>query len=88
MLWIFPLDLPEDCTSMVHLCCGYPSYVDQDDYKKADKTLYAKLGPQLDGTGIKQISMEDAEAQNDLEVLLPNYKNMTIIFGKIFWKEN
>ena len=73
---------------MVHLCCGYPSYVDQDDYKKADKTLYAKLGPQLDGTGIKQISMEDAEAQNDLETLLPNYKNMTIIFGKIFWKEN
>ena len=37
----------------------------------------------MDGTGIKQISLEDAEAQNNLEAMLPNYKNMTIMFGKI-----
>ena len=39
----FTLGLPEGITSIVHLCCGYPTYVDQNDYMKADKTLYIKL---------------------------------------------
>ena len=35
----------------------------------------------LEESGIHQVSIEDAEAQNDLESLLPNFKNMTVIFG-------
>jgi 5-methyltetrahydropteroyltriglutamate--homocysteine methyltransferase len=37
----------------------------------------------LDDTGINQVSLEDAEARNDLEALLPNFKNMTVILGVI-----
>ena len=29
------------------------------------------------------MSLEDAEAQNDLASLLPNFKNMTVIFGSV-----
>ena len=77
------LGLPDDVTSMVHLCCGYPTYCDQDDYKKADKDFYKTLAPLLDNSGIKQFSIEDAEAQNNLEELLPLFKKSSIIFGAI-----
>jgi len=75
--------LPEGITSIVHLCCGYPTYVDQNDYMKADKNLYIKLAELLEKSGIHQVSIEDAEAKNDLEALLPNFKNMTVILGAI-----
>ena len=77
------LGLPDDVTSIVHLCCGYPTYCDQDDYKKADKDFYKTLAPLLDNSGIKQFSIEDAEAQNNLEELLPLFKKSSIIFGAI-----
>ena len=70
-------------TTAVHLCCGYPTYCDQDDYVKADKSYYITLAKLLDETGVDQISIEDAEAQNDLEQLLPHFKKMTVIFGAI-----
>ena len=75
--------MPEGVTSIVHLCCGYPTYLDQDGYKKADKTLYVKLSNLLENSGINQVSIEDAEAQNDLELLLPNFKNMAVILGNV-----
>ena len=86
LLYIFQfslLGLPDDVTSIVHLCCGYPTYCDQDDYKKADKDFYKTLAPLLDNSGIKQFSIEDAEAQNNLEELLPLFKKSSIIFGAI-----
>ena len=70
-------------TTAVHLCCGYPSYCDQDDYVKADKSYYITLAKLLDDIGVNQVSIEDAEAQNDLEQLLPHFKKMTVIFGAI-----
>lgn len=75
--------VPDDVTTAVHLCCGYPTYCDQDDYVKADKSYYITLAKLLDETGVDQISIEDAEAQNDLEQLLPHFKKMTVIFGAI-----
>ena len=72
------LGLPEDVISAVHLCCGYPTHCDQDDYMKADKNLYKTLAPLLDNSGIKQFSIEDAEAQNNLEDLLPLFKKSTV----------
>jgi len=75
--------LPDNVTSIVHLCCGYPTYCDQDDYKKADKDFYKTLAPLLDNSGIKQFSIEDAEAQNNLEELLPLFKKSSVIFGAI-----
>ena len=77
------LGVPDDVTTAVHLCCGYPSYCDQDDYVKADKSYYITLAKLLDDIGVNQVSIEDAEAQNDLEQLLPPFKKMTVIFGAI-----
>ena len=57
--------------------------MDQEDYKKADKSQYVNLAPLLDESGIKQVSLEDAEAVNDLEVLLPLFKKITVILGSI-----
>merc|ERR1711894_435374 len=37
----------------------------------------------LDNSGIKQFSIEDAEAQNNLEELLPLFKKSTVILGAI-----
>ena len=45
---------------------------------KADKNLYKSLAPLLDSSGIKQFSIEDAEAQNNLEELLPLFKKSTV----------
>ncbi len=92
--------LPDDVTTAVHLCCGYPEYLDQDDYKKADKNLYIELAKLLDASGLNQVSqchitiqlqrphvfqvsIEDAEAINDVEKLLPNFKKISVIFGSI-----
>jgi len=75
--------VPSDVTTITHLCCGYPSYLDHDGYKKADKELYVKLGKQLDDSGINQFSIEDAEACNDLTNMLPQFKKSTIILGVV-----
>ena len=45
---------------------------------KADKNLYKSLAPLLDNSGIKQFSIEDAEAQNNLEEVLPLFKKSTV----------
>ncbi len=76
-------DLPSQVTSVVHLCCGYPTYLDQDDYLKADKDNYSRLAELLDNTGVSQVSIENAEAKNDLEVLLPKFKRATIVLGTV-----
>lgn len=75
--------LPSDVTTIVHLCCGYPDHLDQDDYIKADKNIYITLAQLLDKSGIHQASIEDAQAQNELDQLLPHFKNITIILGVV-----
>merc|ERR550534_1661513 len=39
--------VPSHVTTVTHLCCGYPQYLDQDDYVKADKVNYQRLAPLL-----------------------------------------
>ena len=51
------IGVPSDVTTVAHLCCGYPSYLDHEGYKKADKQLYVKLAPLLDQTGINQVTL-------------------------------
>ena len=45
---------------------------------KADKNLYKTLAPLLDNSGIKEFSIEDAEAMNNLEELLPLFKKSSV----------
>jgi len=75
-------NVPAEITKIVHLCCGYPDKVDTDDYPKAPKENYRMLADKLDNAGFDQISIEDAEAQNDLS-LLSLFKKSKIILGAV-----
>ena len=61
--------LPEDVTKVIHLCCGYPDKLDTDQYPKAPKTNYNLLAPKIDSLMFDEVSIVDAEAQNDLSLL-------------------
>jgi 5-methyltetrahydropteroyltriglutamate--homocysteine methyltransferase len=71
--------LPEDVTKVIHLCCGYPDKLDTDEYPKAPKTNYNLLAPKIDSLGFDEVSIEDAEARNDLS-LLSLFKKTKVCF--------
>ena len=66
----------------VHICCGYPNYVDQEDFLKADLKAYFKLAPALESSSIGVVSLEDAHRNNDLR-LLEHFTTTKIIFGAV-----
>ncbi len=74
--------VPDGVTRIMHMCCGYPNYLDQTDYHKADPDSYFQLADALDRASIDQISLEDAHRHNDL-ALLERFVDTTIIFGCI-----
>lgn len=74
--------IPDNVTRAMHMCCGYPNYLDQTDYHKADPDSYFRLADALDKAAIDQISIEDAHRHNDLS-LLQRFSDTTIIFGCI-----
>lgn len=74
--------IPDDVTRAMHMCCGYPNYLDQTDYHKADPSSYFDLADALDQTSIQHISIEDAHRHNDLS-LLERFANTSIVFGCI-----
>ncbi|XP_057304905.1 5-methyltetrahydropteroyltriglutamate--homocysteine methyltransferase-like [Hydractinia symbiolongicarpus] len=74
--------VPDDVTKIVHMCCGYPVYLDQTDYQKADQDAYMKVADALDQIGLDMISLEDAHRRNSME-LFKKFKNTTIILGVI-----
>jgi 5-methyltetrahydropteroyltriglutamate--homocysteine methyltransferase len=66
----------------VHVCCGYPTKLDDIDYKKADPNAYLEMAEALDSAVVDQISIEDAHRHNDL-ALLERFRESTVIFGSI-----
>lgn len=75
--------LPPSVTRVVHFCCGYPDKLDSMDYLKAPKTNYQLLADKLDNAGFHQVSIEDAEARNDLKSLLGMFKKTAVILGVV-----
>jgi len=75
--------VPENITKAIHLCCGYPDKLDTDEYPKAPKTNYNLLAPKIDSLCFDEVSIEDAEARNDLSALLPLFKKTKVIFGAV-----
>ena len=75
------LDLPNNVSTTIHICCGYPKYMDQSDYLKADKDAYLCIAPSLAQTSFTAISIEDAHNHNDFEKLLPLFKDKIIVLG-------
>lgn len=74
--------LPDQVTRTVHMCCGYPGHLDDEDYAKADAASYALLAAALDQSCVDCISLEDAHRHNDLE-LLESFSRSTIILGNV-----
>jgi len=71
---------PDEVQRVVHICCGYPSAVDLDDFPKAPKEAYFRLAPLLDEAEIHAVSLEDAHRYNDL-ALLDLFREKTVILG-------
>ena len=72
----------QDIYFTVHICCGYPNYLDQKDYEKAQVKSYNILSKKLDQSLIDGISIEDGHCHLDLK-FLENIKNKDIILGVI-----
>jgi 5-methyltetrahydropteroyltriglutamate--homocysteine methyltransferase len=74
--------LSDDVTRIMHMCCGYPGHLDDEDYEKAPPGNYGLLAKALDESSVDCVSIEDAHRHNDLE-LLERFSRSTIIFGSI-----
>ena len=71
--------LPGEVNRVVHMCCGYPSYLDQTDYPKADQGSYVQIAEAVDGLA-DQISIEDAHRHNPAH-LFPRFEKSKLIVG-------
>ena len=76
-------DVPADVNRVVHVCCGYPNALDQEDYPKADIGAYLELASALDQAPIDELSLEDAHRPNDLADLLSRFETTTITLGVV-----
>ena len=74
--------VPPGVTRAVHICCGNPDHLDDDDYRKADPSSYHRLAGEMDRLAFDQISIEDAHCCNDLG-LLKSFAVKTVIFGSV-----
>ena len=74
--------VPPEVTRTVHICCGYPDHLDDEDYRKADPSSYRRLASEMDQLAFDQISIEDAHCCNDL-ALLESFAAKTVIFGSV-----
>ena len=68
-----------DVTRVMHMCCGYPSKLDDADYPKADPDAYLQIAERVDGI-VDQISIEDAHRHNPAE-LFALFETSTLITG-------
>jgi 5-methyltetrahydropteroyltriglutamate--homocysteine methyltransferase len=74
--------VPAGVRRVVHICCGYPSALDIDDYPKADPASYFLLADPLDAAPVDAVSIEDAHRPNDLR-LLERFSATTVILGLV-----
>ncbi|MCI5145022.1 MAG: 5-methyltetrahydropteroyltriglutamate--homocysteine methyltransferase [Candidatus Electrothrix sp. AR3] len=74
--------LPRKVSRIMHICCGYPAKVDDENYSKALPEVYFRLADPLDEAALDVVSLEDAHRKNDL-TLLEHFRRTTVIFGVI-----
>ncbi|XP_066295302.1 5-methyltetrahydropteroyltriglutamate--homocysteine methyltransferase-like [Branchiostoma lanceolatum] len=74
--------LPQEVTKAVHACCGYPLYLDHEEYLKADRSLYGRLADKLDSAGFDRLSTEDAHCPTDLS-FLSKFSRTTVVLGVV-----
>ena len=71
--------LPEGVNRVVHMCCGYPRYLDDADYPKADQGSYVQIARAVDGIA-DEISIEDAHRHNPRD-LFALFEKSSLIVG-------
>ncbi len=74
--------VPPEVTKTVHICCGYPHYLDDENYQKADPSSYHRLAGEMDRLTFDAISIEDAHCHNELR-LLEKFTKKKVIFGSV-----
>ncbi len=72
----------DEVTRVMHMCCGYPNYLDDEEYHKAERDCYFRLADAVDRSSIHQISIEDAHRYND-NALFERFSRSTLIFGAV-----
>lgn len=80
--------IPSQTTSVLHVCCGYPLKLDDNDYEKADKNAYKILAPSIEKSSFQQVSLEYAhDLKNGHEPMdlsiLRSFKDTTVILGVV-----
>ena len=73
---------PESVVRTLHICCGYPDRLDNEDYPKAPSSAYVDLADAIDRSSIHAVSLEDAHRPNDLS-LLERFRSTTVILGVV-----
>ena len=74
--------VPAPVNRAVHICCGYPTGLDQEDYPKADRQSYFALADAIEDAPVDAVSIEDAHRHNDLK-LLERFRSTKVILGVI-----
>ena len=72
--------VPKGVTRIVHMCCGYPDHLDDEDYKKADPDSYSKLA---NYAKLSLISCPLRTHCCNEPSLLDKFSKKTIIFGTV-----
>jgi 5-methyltetrahydropteroyltriglutamate--homocysteine methyltransferase len=73
---------PAAVMRVVHLCSGYPTEVDNEDYPRAEAEAYFQLAEPLELSSLQAVSIEDAHRPNDLS-LLEQFLTTRVILGLI-----
>ncbi len=74
--------LGPEVTRVMHMCCGYPGHLDDENYLKADPRCYFDLARAVDRSSVQQVSIEDAHCGNDLR-LLEEFARTGVILGVV-----
>lgn len=61
--------VPEGVVRTLHICCGYPDRLDNEDYPKAPRDAYFELADAIERSSIHAVSIEDAHRPGDLGLL-------------------
>ena len=50
--------VPKEVKKIMHMCCGYPDLLDDEDYKKADPGSYHQLAREVDDLNIDDLLVD------------------------------
>ena len=74
--------LPVEVETVLHMCGGYPEYVDQEAYSRAPPQSYFDLAPAIEDSIIGQVTFEHASSPINLS-LLELFSNTKVALGVV-----